>query len=98
MKPEDTAASKPKQINVRLSPAALDHLAAVKQYYGLRSTTAVLAFLLGEAVRRINAQPVQPLILPSVNEQDDEDETDVQRFRGQVAQQNRIDQQRAESR
>jgi hypothetical protein len=89
-------ASRPKQTNVRLSTAALDHLATVKRYYGLRSTTAVLTFLLGEAVRRINAQPKQPVVLPSVEL--DEDEIEVERFGRQVAQQNRIDQQRAESR
>ena len=96
MELDPNAASRPKQINVRLSPAALDHLATLKRYFGLRNTTATLTFLLGDAVHRLNAQPVQPFVLPSPDVEY-EDEQDAERFGQQVAQQNRIDRQRSES-
>ena len=81
-----------------MTSAALEHLAHLKRYFGIRSTTAMLTFLIGDAVNRLNAQPIQPFVLPSpdVDEQGD-DELDTQRFGQQVAQQNRIDRQRAES-
>lgn len=78
METEETPAApapRPKQINVRLSPAALGHLDTLKRYFGLRNTTATLTFLLGDAVRRLNAQPLQPFVLPSP-EVEDEDEQD----------------------
>ncbi len=71
---------RPKQINVRLSEAALHHLTTLKQYYGLRNTTALVTFLLGEAVHRIStAQPARPVALTSalVVEDEEEDEFNV---------------------
>ncbi len=88
-------APRSKQLSIRISDTALACLASLRLHYGL-SKTALLEFLLRQEARRVAAQPVQPFVLPSpdVDEQDD----DVQRFGQQVAQQNRIDRQRAESR
>jgi len=102
----DQLTSKRQQINVRLANVSLEHLDTLKAFFGIRSTTALVAFLIADAVHRLNVKSVQPpasslaSVAPleiAVEEEDDENEIDVPRFGRQVAQQNRIDRQRAES-
>ena len=95
---------KRKQVSVRLRDASIKHLETVQSFYGLSATSAI-AFLLGEAVRRIRvgafdhnlATPAPALSSVVAVEEDDDDEQDAPRFGRQVTTQNRIDRQRDES-
>jgi len=75
--------AKRKQVSVRLANASFDHLETLKAWFGIRSTTALVAFLIADAVHRLNVKPVQPRassLSSEVAVEEDEDELDVPRF------------------
>jgi hypothetical protein len=80
---------KRKQVVVRLAPASLEHLEKLKAFYGLRSTTAVVAVLIADATRHLPAEPLaQPFMASEVvvvQDEQDENDIDAQQFRRQVA-------------
>jgi hypothetical protein len=75
-----------KQVNVRLSQTALDHLATLRAHYGL-SQTALFEFLLREHARQFAEKmitrrgPLTESVSPAVTDEEAY-ELDGQRFRG----------------
>jgi len=84
------APAKLKQINVRLSPTALDALATLKSHYRGLTMTGLFEMLVREAVAHL--PPPKPFVMPSPEATEDErDDLQVARDRQSLAIQRKIE-------